>query len=77
MSAIAVDLYSDTLTRPTAAMRRAMAEAEVGDEQNREDPTVNRLQADGRRAPGPRGGALHAIRHDVQPGRLRGALPGR
>ena len=45
MSAIAVDLYSDTVTRPTPAMRRAMAEAEVGDEQNREDPTVNRLQA--------------------------------
>jgi len=39
-----VDLYSDTVTRPTAAMRRVMAEAEVGDEQNREDPTVNRLQ---------------------------------
>jgi threonine aldolase len=45
MSGIAVDLFSDTVTRPTAAMRRAMAEAEVGDEQNREDPTVNRLQA--------------------------------
>jgi threonine aldolase len=45
MTAIAVDLYSDTVTRPTPAMRRAMAEAEVGDEQNREDPTVNRLQA--------------------------------
>jgi threonine aldolase len=44
MSPIAVDLFSDTVTRPTAAMRRAMAEAEVGDEQNREDPTVNRLQ---------------------------------
>jgi len=44
VSAIAVDLISDTVTRPTAAMRRAMAEAEVGDEQNREDPTVNRLQ---------------------------------
>src|SRR5215208_1262915 len=41
---IAVDLISDTVTRPTPAMRRAMAEAEVGDEQNREDPTVNRLQ---------------------------------
>jgi threonine aldolase len=41
---IAVDLYSDTVTRPTAAMRRAMAEAEVGDEQQFEDPTVNRLQ---------------------------------
>src|ERR671928_1894885 len=45
MRAIAVDLVSDTVTRPTPAMRRAMAEAEVGDEQNREDPTVNRLQA--------------------------------
>jgi len=44
MSAIDVDLYSDTVTRPTAAMRRAMAEAEVGDEQLLEDPTVNALQ---------------------------------
>ena len=42
--AIVVDLYSDTVTKPTAAMRRAMAEAEVGDEQQYEDPTVNRLQ---------------------------------
>ncbi|MEO7664848.1 MAG: beta-eliminating lyase-related protein, partial [Candidatus Limnocylindrales bacterium] len=42
--AIEVDLYSDTITRPTAAMRRAMAEAEVGDEQYDEDPTVLRLQ---------------------------------
>jgi threonine aldolase len=40
-----IDLYSDTATRPTAAMRRAIAEAEVGDEQKGEDPTVNRLQA--------------------------------
>ncbi|HEY8257143.1 MAG TPA: threonine aldolase family protein [Gemmatimonadales bacterium] len=39
-----IDFYSDTVTRPTPAMRRAMAEAEVGDEQQREDPTVNRLQ---------------------------------
>jgi threonine aldolase len=45
MTAPAVDLYSDTVTRPTPAMRRAMADAPVGDEQNREDPTVNRLQA--------------------------------
>jgi threonine aldolase len=44
MSGITVDLVSDTITRPGPAMRRAMAEAEVGDEQNREDPTVNRLQ---------------------------------
>jgi threonine aldolase len=39
-----VNLFSDTQTRPTADMRRAMAEAEVGDEQRFEDPTVNRLQ---------------------------------
>ena len=40
-----VDLRSDTVTRPTPSMRRAMAEAEVGDDVYREDPTVNRLQA--------------------------------
>jgi threonine aldolase len=39
-----IDLYSDTATKPTAAMRWAIAEAEVGDEQKGEDPTVNRLQ---------------------------------
>src|SRR5574342_1141799 len=39
-----VDLRSDTVTKPTAAMRRAMAEAEVGDDVFGEDPTVNRLQ---------------------------------
>lgn len=41
---IRVNLYSDTQTRPTDGMRRAMAEAEVGDEQLGEDPTVNRMQ---------------------------------
>ncbi len=41
-----VDLRSDTVTRPTAAMRRAMAEAEVGDDVYGEDPTVNALQAE-------------------------------
>jgi threonine aldolase len=41
--AIHVDLYSDTVSRPTAAMRRAIAEADVGNEQAGEDPTVNRL----------------------------------
>ena len=39
-----VDLRSDTVTRPSAAMRRAMSEAEVGDDVYGEDPTVNRLQ---------------------------------
>ncbi len=39
-----IDLYSDTQTRPSAGMRRAMAEAEVGDEQRGEDPTTKRLE---------------------------------
>jgi threonine aldolase len=39
-----IDLYSDTQTRPSAGMRRAMAEAEVGDEQRAEDPSTLRLQ---------------------------------
>lgn len=39
-----VDLRSDTVTRPTPAMRWTMAEAEVGDDVYREDPTVTRLQ---------------------------------
>jgi threonine aldolase len=40
-----VDLRSDTVTRPTDAMRRVMADAEVGDDGYGEDPTVNRLEA--------------------------------
>ncbi|MEJ2667255.1 MAG: GntG family PLP-dependent aldolase [Deinococcales bacterium] len=39
-----IDLRSDTVTKPTPAMRKAMAEAEVGDDVYAEDPTVNRLQ---------------------------------
>ncbi|MFL6156231.1 MAG: threonine aldolase family protein [Marmoricola sp.] len=39
-----IDLRSDTLTRPTASMRRAMAEAEVGDDVYGEDPTVAELE---------------------------------
>jgi threonine aldolase len=39
-----IPLHSDTATLPTPEMRRAMAEAPVGDEQRREDPTVNALQ---------------------------------
>jgi threonine aldolase len=42
-AAVTVNLYSDTQTRPTAAMREAMASAEVGDEQRMEDPAVNEL----------------------------------
>src|SRR5205823_13970402 len=40
-----VDLRSDTVTRPSAEMRQAMAAAEVGDDVYGEDPTVNRLEA--------------------------------
>ena len=43
MPTIDIDLYSDTQTRPTQAMRDAMASAPVGDEQRGEDPTTNRL----------------------------------
>jgi U3 small nucleolar RNA-associated protein 14 len=39
----AIDLRSDTVTQPTAEMRRAMAEAEVADDVYGEDPTMNRL----------------------------------
>ncbi|MFP5297773.1 MAG: threonine aldolase family protein, partial [Actinomycetota bacterium] len=39
-----IDLRSDTVTRPTPEMRRAMAEAEVGDDVFSDDPTVNALQ---------------------------------
>src|SRR5216110_1868269 len=39
-----IDLRSDTVTRPSAEMRRAMSEAEVGDDVFIEDPTINRLQ---------------------------------
>ena len=44
MSEKVIDLRSDTVTRPSPAMRKAMAEAEVGDDVYLEDPTVNRLQ---------------------------------
>ncbi len=43
MKDIRIDLYSDTHTKPTREMREFMSAAEVGDEQQREDPTVNRL----------------------------------
>jgi threonine aldolase len=42
-----IDLRSDTLTQPTPAMREAIANAAVGDEQKREDPTVNELERRG------------------------------
>lgn len=47
-----IDLRSDTVTRPTPAMREAMARAEVGDDVYGEDPSVNRLQAEAARITG-------------------------
>ncbi len=43
MNNIRIDLYSDTMTKPTPGMREFMSKAEVGDEQRKEDPSVNRL----------------------------------
>src|SRR5215468_9801640 len=39
-----IDLRSDTVTRPTPAMRKAMFEAEIGEDVYSEDPTINRLE---------------------------------
>ena len=44
-----IDLRSDTVTRPSAGMRRAMAEAEVGDDVLDGDPTTRKLWLEGRR----------------------------
>jgi threonine aldolase len=49
---IAIDLRSDTVTKPDAEMRRAMAEAEVGDDLFGEDPTARRLEEEGAEALG-------------------------
>jgi threonine aldolase len=45
MSDDVIDMRSDTVTKPTPGMRRAMADAEVGDDMSGEDPTVNKLEA--------------------------------
>ncbi|HEX4960012.1 MAG TPA: GntG family PLP-dependent aldolase [Thermoanaerobaculia bacterium] len=52
MSAAPIDLRSDTVTRPDEEMRRAMAEAEVGDDVFAEDPTVQRLEEEAAAAVG-------------------------
>ena len=44
LSAIVIDLRSDTVTKPSPEMRQAMFEAEVGDDVYAEDPTINRLE---------------------------------
>ena len=61
-----IDLRSDTLTRPTDAMREAMARAEVGDDVYGEDPTVLRAAGAGRGDVRARGRALHPDRFDGQ-----------
>jgi threonine aldolase len=58
MGLFRVDLRSDTVTMPSEAMRRAMAEAEVGDDWYGDDPTVNRLQERAAEALGKEAGAF-------------------
>ena len=74
---VRINLLSDTQTKPTAAMREAMARAEVGDEQVGDDPTVNALCERVRRAARQGSRGLHAVGHDVQRHRDAGALPSR
>lgn len=45
MPELLINMYSDTVTKPTPGMREAIARAEVGDDMSGEDPTVNRLEA--------------------------------
>ncbi len=45
MPDVLINMYSDTVTKPTPGMREAIARAEVGDDMSGEDPTVNRLEA--------------------------------
>ena len=68
-----IDLYSDTLTRPTPDMRRFMCEAEVGDEQKGEDPTVNLLQQMVADLLGKEAASVPPLRHHVQRDRGQGA----
>ena len=65
-----IDLRSDTVTKPTPAMRRAMAEAEVGNDVFGDDPTVKGLEA---RVPNSsaRKRRCSSVRHDGQPDRRR------
>ena len=64
-----IDLRSDTVTNPTPGMLAAMAAAEVGDEQEREDPTTNELQRRMAELLGQEASALPADGDDGEPGR--------
>ena len=72
-----IDLFSDTATRPSAEMRRFMCEAEVGDEQLFEDPSVNRLQQMVATLLGKEAAPVLAFRYDVQPDCARDRVPPR
>ena len=72
---VRINLYSDTQTRPSRAMKQAMMAAEIGDEQGGSDPTVWELCDRTAALAGQAGGDVHALRHHVQPGRDRHALP--
>ena len=72
-----VDLRSDTFTRPTPAMRAAMAGAEVGDDVWGDDPTAAALEERAAALLGQGGGAVRAERHDGEPDRAAAALPSR
>ena len=61
-----IDLRSDTVTKPTPEMRRAMMEAEVGDDVYGEDPTVNLPGAAGGGNRRKGGGAVRPLRHHGQ-----------
>ena len=73
-----IDLRSDTVTKPTQAMRQAMANAEVGDDVYGEDPTLNRLEQSFARSTGlhlePRQTILTAARELGRTARGAGAL---
>ena len=68
-----IDLRSDTVTRPTAAMRRAMADAEVGDDVLDGDPTTRRLEAVVAERLGKERALFFPTRHDGESGGHLGA----
>ena len=72
-----VDLRSDTVTRPTPEMRRAMAEAEVGDDGYGDDPTVNALEEAYAAAGGQAGRHVRPLGDHGQPGGAARAVPAR
>ena len=71
-----VDFRSDTVTTPSAGMRKAMADAEVGDAVYDEDPTTNRLESMAAEILGKEAG-LSPLGHAGQPRRDHGSLRAR